>query len=102
MLKTLKRDKDYISNSWLSAIKRELLGQPAFGGGEKFLEFGKELHRRFLEPHTTPELSLDWEDEDEHRVNQMVARLWEVPLLKEAWKRSEREITYTKDIYGIK
>jgi len=101
MLETLKRDKDYISNSWLSTIKRELLGQPAFKGGEKFLEFGKELHRRFLEPDTNPELSLDWDDEDEHKVNQMVARLWEVPLMKEAWKRSEKEIEYWRKLYGI-
>lgn len=104
MLGILKRDKDkdYISNSWLSTIKRELLGQPAFYGGEQFLNFGKELHRRFLEPDTFQDLMMPWEDEQEERVNDMVARLWEVPLLKEAWKRSEREVQYTKEVYGIK
>lgn len=106
MLGKLERDpeKDYVSNSWLSTIKRELLGQPAFKGGEKFLAFGSELHRRFLEPDTTMsmETAAVWEDEDEHKVNRMVNRLWEVPLLKEAWKRSEREVTYWKEIQGVK
>jgi hypothetical protein len=104
MLGTLTRDKDkdYISNSWLSTLKRELLGQPAFKGGEGFLNFGKELHRRFLEPQTTMDMTMDWDDQQEHKVNQMVNRLWQVPLLKEAWKRSEKEITYTKEIMGVK
>jgi len=104
MLKTLRRDKDYISNSWLSTIKRELLGQPAFSGGEGFLDFGKELHRRFLEPKTEMDVSLKlrWTDEQEEKCNDMVARLWDVPLLKEAWKRSEKEVTYTKDVHGVK
>ena len=66
MLETLQRDKDkdYISNSWLSTIKRELLGQPAFKGGEKFLDFGSELHRRFLEPDTVmdPRIAMSWSD----------------------------------------
>jgi len=104
MFRTLQRDKekDYISNSWLSTLKRELLGQPAFKGGEQFLNFGKELHRRFLEPHTKMDMSMEWEDEQEHKVNEMVNRLWQVPLLKEAWKRSEKEVVYTKDIFGVK
>ena len=103
MLEILKRNKDYVSNSWLATIKRELLGQPAFYGGEKFLAFGGEMHRRFLEPKTIMELATMkyWEDEDEVRVNNMVARLWQVPLLKEAWKRSQKEIEYWRVIYGI-
>jgi len=104
MFKTLVRDKDkdYISNSWLSTLKRELLGQPAFKGGEGFLNFGKELHRRFLEPQTTMDMCMDWDDQQEYKVNEMVNRLWQVPLLKEAWKRSDKEITCTKEIMGVK
>jgi hypothetical protein len=104
MLGTLQRDKDkdYISNSWLGNIKRELLGQPAFYGGARFLDFGKELHRRFLEPHTQPEKFYDWSDEEEQKLEDMVLKLWQNALLKEAFKRSEREIKYVKDYRGVK
>jgi len=39
-----------INNSGLSDIKRALLGQPGFWGGEQFLQVGTEIHKRAMEP----------------------------------------------------
>jgi hypothetical protein len=42
-------DKDHISSSGLAEIKRVLISGQPFLGDEKYLIFGSEVHRRFLE-----------------------------------------------------
>lgn len=46
----VRTDKKHISNSYLSTLKRALIGEPQWFGTEKFLEFGTEHHKRSLEP----------------------------------------------------
>jgi hypothetical protein len=48
--KFVRTDKRHISNSYLSTLKRALIGEPQWFGTEKFLEFGTEHHKRALEP----------------------------------------------------
>jgi hypothetical protein len=48
--KFVRTDKLHISNSYLSTLKRALIGEPQWFGTEKFLEFGTEHHKRSLEP----------------------------------------------------
>jgi hypothetical protein len=46
----VRTDKPHISNSYLSTLKRALIGAPQWFGTESFLEFGTEHHKRSLEP----------------------------------------------------
>lgn len=46
----VRTDKPHISNSYLSTLKRALIGDPQFFGSEHFLVFGTEHHKRSLEP----------------------------------------------------
>lgn len=41
---------EYISNSYLTMILKELSSKQQFFGNEQFLKFGNELHKRFLTP----------------------------------------------------
>jgi len=45
----VRTDKPHISNSYLSTLKRALLGENQFYGSERFLHFGTEHHLRILE-----------------------------------------------------
>jgi len=64
-------DKKYVSNSSLSTVKKLLLGQHLFFGNEKFLHFGKEIHRRILEPEEPIEHK--FAEEEMESMDQMVA-----------------------------
>lgn len=46
----VRTDKPHISNSYLSTLKRALIGEPQFFGSEHFLTFGTEHHKRSLQP----------------------------------------------------
>lgn len=46
----VRTDKPHISNSYLSTLKRALIGDPQFFGSEHFLTFGTEHHKRSLQP----------------------------------------------------
>lgn len=46
----VRTDKPHISNSYLSTLKRALIGEGQFFGSEHFLTFGTEHHKRALEP----------------------------------------------------
>jgi hypothetical protein len=48
--KFVRTDKPHISNSYLSTLKRALIGEPQWFGTEAFLNFGTEHHKRALEP----------------------------------------------------
>ena len=50
----VRTDKPHISNSYLSTLKRALIGDPQFFGSEHFLTFGTEHHKRALQPHEAP------------------------------------------------
>lgn len=41
---------EYISNSYLSMLLRELVGTQQFFGNEHYLKFGNEIHKRLLKP----------------------------------------------------
>lgn len=46
----VRTDKKHISNSYLSTLKRALIGAPQWFATESFLTFGTEMHKRGLEP----------------------------------------------------
>lgn len=48
--KFVRTDKKHISNSYLSTLKRALIGEPQWFSTEAFLTFGTEHHKRALEP----------------------------------------------------
>ena len=48
--KFVRTDKQHISNSYLSTLKRALINEPQFFGSEHYLTFGTEHHKRALEP----------------------------------------------------
>lgn len=50
----VRTDKPHISNSYLSTLKRALLGEPQYFGSEHHLTFGTEHHKRTLEPEEAP------------------------------------------------
>lgn len=41
---------EYVSNSYLTRLEREIQGTPQFFGNEAFLKFGHEFHKRELKP----------------------------------------------------
>lgn len=67
-----------LSNSALASVLRELTGEPAFFGDEKYLIFGNELHKRLLEPE---EELLILDDTQEDLLDEMVATLKKHPLM---------------------
>jgi hypothetical protein len=52
--KFVRTDKKHISNSYLSTLKRALIGEPQWFSTEAFLTFGTEHHKRALEPGESP------------------------------------------------
>jgi hypothetical protein len=46
----VRTDKPHISNSYLSTLKRALIGDSQWFGSEHFLTFGTEHHKRSLQP----------------------------------------------------
>lgn len=47
---TVRTDKPHISNSYLSTLKRALIGESQWLGSEHYLIFGTEHHKRSLQP----------------------------------------------------
>lgn len=58
----VRTDKPHISNSYLSTLKRALIGEPQFFGSEHFLTYGSEHHKRALQPEEE-ETRLEKDDE---------------------------------------
>jgi hypothetical protein len=65
--KYVRTDKPHISNSYLTNLKRGLLGEPQYMGSEHHLVFGTEHHKRALEPSELPTVL----ERDEHLADSM-------------------------------
>lgn len=63
----VRTDKPHISNSYLTNLKRGLLGEPQYMGSEHHLTFGTEHHKRSLEPGELPTVL----ERDEHLADTM-------------------------------
>lgn len=58
----VRTDKPHISNSYLSTLKRALIGDSQWYGSEHFLTYGSEHHKRALQPDEE-ETRLEKDDE---------------------------------------
>lgn len=92
-----KGKPDGVNNSTLSNVKKILLGQPLFKGGENFLRVGSELHRRQLQPNE-PEYNLSIVEEAV--VSGMDRSLASYKPLQKLLKGAEKEILLRATIYG--
>ncbi len=93
-------DKPHVSNSLLSEVKRLLLHEAGFVGGERFLIVGKEVHRRVLEPDEPQEDELTIPEE--LQVTQMIERLMEENTVIEILNGSENELVEFVEIDGVR
>jgi hypothetical protein len=91
------RDVEYISNSYLSMLKRELLGEPQFFGDESFLKFGNELHKRLLKPKEKKDI-LDKEKEE--LLASMLESLYQYKPLMKMMKGARLEQIDVKPVHG--
>jgi hypothetical protein len=88
----------YIRNSYLSAIKRALEGEPQWTGGEAFNKFGIELHKRYLQPD---EPVVYMSDLEEKLMGEMLKKLRTDLRLRKIWHNCEREQDKFKVIDGV-
>jgi len=84
----VRTDKPHISNSYLSTLKRALIGESQWLGSESFLTYGTEMHKRALQP-----------DEEETRLekddllcSQMAHSFRSHPKVKPILKGAETEV----------
>lgn len=78
------------SHSALDVIKKFLLGQAQFMGGEHFLNFGSALHEAFLVDKWDGEF-LKLSPPDQAKVRRMVKKLRSHPIVMSLMERSTRE-----------
>lgn len=90
---------EYVSNSYLTVLERMLTGTPQFFGNEKFLKFGNELHKRYLEPRVK-KVKLDSMQEWQMKI--MLKALKNYEPLASVWDLSKREIVNVHEVYGQK
>jgi len=86
----VRTDKPYISNSYLSTLKRALTGQPQFFGSEHYLIFGTEHHKRALEPKEE-RVCLDKNDQ---LCTDMASSFRKDPRVKEILQGAACEVEY--------
>lgn len=91
------QDIDYISCSYLSTLHRALAGNGYFFGNAHYLEFGRELHKRYLEPHL-PITRMS--DVDEINLSRMLEILYADSEMQTFYERSVREQCIVAPIYG--
>lgn len=95
--KYVRTDKPHISNSYLSTLKRALLGQDQFYGSEHHLVFGTEHHRRSLEPGE-PRAVLQ---RDEQLCSDMSLSFTSNPEVKKILKGAKTEVQYDVIYRGL-
>lgn len=83
-------EKDHISSSGLAEIKRVLISGMPFLGDEKYLIFGSEVHRRFLQ-NKYNKLHLTFAEEQS--ITGMLSSLNKHKIVKQLMKGSTYEIT---------
>lgn len=88
------RSRGYVSYSSLSAMRDN---KPPLTGDETFLEFGVELHSRFLEGKVIKRLS----PEDEELLHKMIMVLNKDAMVKALMKGAEVEQEINQEMLGI-
>lgn len=89
-----------INNSSLSALKKWMLGQPQFNIPPRYLLFGREFHKRCLEPHKRKKILTK---EEEYDLKKMVDSLCNHYLFRELAKGAKMEhLIQTESINGVK
>lgn len=89
-------DKPHISNSYLSTLKRALIGEPQFYGSEHYLTFGTEHHVRALEPKQ-PITLLEKNDE---LCTGMAYSFRNSPEVKPVLRGAQTEVEYSRVYRG--
>lgn len=92
----VRTDKPHISNSYLSTLKRALIGEPQWFGTEKFLEFGTEHHKRALEPKEEQKLL----DKDDDLCTSMACSFRSHPEVKKILRGATCEKEYNRYYRG--
>ena len=88
--------KEIISNSYLSDIKRVMMGIAPFFGDEAYLRVGKEFHRRLLEPEKPPEAEFSQKEDEQMFFMEVAYRTHYSEWLKD----SEKELRVEGNLYG--
>jgi len=89
---------DYITNSYTSELHRALSGNMYYFGDAKYLKFGEELHKRYLEPHRPHErLTLP----EEVNLRRMLDILREDEELEEYRAGATIEMTYVNNVWQM-
>jgi len=84
----VRTDKPHISNSYLSTLKRALIGESQWFGSESFLTFGTEHHKRALEPDEEETVL----EKDDYLCGQMAKSFREDPRVKPILRGAETEV----------
>lgn len=88
--------KFHVSNSYLGTLKSLITGTPMFHGKEEYLEFGRELHKRVLEPWKPWKIL---SEEDERKLAAMVDALKSHPGFGKKLKTMHHEIEFNRVLY---
>ena len=97
----IPEDKPHISNSLMSDVKRIVLGQQLFSGGERFLYFGSELHRSILEPETAMD-DFHFTDDERLLLDDMYQQGAAHEGIQKALKCAKTERILFADIEGVR
>lgn len=92
----VRTDKPHISNSYLSTLKRALIGEPQFFGSEHFLTFGTEHHVRALQPKE-PITLLPTNDD---LCTAMAISFRSDPRVKQILRGAQTEVEYSRVYRG--
>jgi hypothetical protein len=95
--KFVRTDKKHISNSYLSTLKRALIGEPQWYGTEKFLSFGTEHHKRALEPKE----AMTRLEKDDDLCTSMASSFRAHPEIKKILRGSRTEVEYNRVYRGV-
>jgi hypothetical protein len=97
LCKFVRTDKRHISNSYLSTLKRALIGEPQWFGTEKFLEFGTEHHKRALEPNEIQTVL----EKNDGMCSDMATSFRMHPEVKKILKGAECEKEFMRVHWGV-
>lgn len=89
------------SHSSLENIKKLLLGQKLFEGGEQYLHFGNHLHLRFLKPNEKPTMSAKLSPQELVRVEEMVETLTKDKAVKILMQEAVCEEKFYVEVDGV-
>lgn len=95
--KFVRTDKRHISNSYLSTLKRALIGEQQWYGSEKFLTFGVEHHKRSLEPKE----AMTRLEKDDDLCTSMASSFRAHPEIKKILRGARTEVEYNRVYRGV-